>query len=105
MNNQGPKNIRGGCAAQTLGHPSNAMVSFNTPALMILVYLKGGKERGSQKRNCPRWYRCGAYLSTVVQKVTAVTTFGVAVCRGGIAELIMRRDIGLATGICVRNIV
>lgn len=44
MNNQGPKNIRGGCAAQTLGHPSNAMVSFNTPALMILVYLKGGKK-------------------------------------------------------------
>lgn len=38
------------------------------------------------------------------EKVRADTTFGV-VCRGGIAELIMRRDIGLVTGVRARHIV
>lgn len=73
---------------------------------MILVYSKR-KRKSTRKRNCPKddsdvW----RLLVNGREKVRAVTLASttLVIRRGGIAELIMHRDIGLP-GVCVRNIV
>ena len=50
MSNPGPKKCSRG--PERLVIHQTPVVSFNIPALMMLVRLKRGEERGSQKRNC-----------------------------------------------------